>query len=220
MALKTDNTHMSWGRASKEEPTTFPSCWGTWWLRKNSVGLSALVWCGIGKCLILPACCQSFLLWTDSVISLLIETCRHLNTRFCSACNYSVYFLWVTHSLLVINFHIFLLALCGYKARRGLSASLEERVSALPQRLSDVRCGYIGIFYLRVHLCLCWTEMMNASSEREPALCGQVSKGRQGQKTERGRLVSSPGANCALNLLDLDSTLSLTCELPHLAQRI
>lgn len=153
MALKTDkNTHMSWGRASKEEPTIFPSCWGTWWLRKNSVGLSTLAWCGIGKCLILPACCQSFLLWTDSVISLLIETCRHLNTRFCSASNYSVYFLWVTCSLLVINFHIFLLASCGYKAHRGLSASLEERVSALPQRLSDVRCGYIGIFYLRVHL--------------------------------------------------------------------
>lgn len=165
MALETDNMHMSWGRAPKEEPTIFPSCWGTWWLRKNSVGLTALAWCGIGKCLILPACCQSFLLWTDSVISLLIETCRHLNTRFCSASNYSVYFLRVTHSLLVINFHIFLLASCGYKARRGLSASLEERVSALPQRLSDVRCGYIGIFYLRVHLCPCWTEMMNASSE-------------------------------------------------------
>jgi len=33
-----------------------------------------------------------------SVISLLIETCRHLNTRFCSASNYSVYFLRVTHS--------------------------------------------------------------------------------------------------------------------------
>lgn len=153
------------------------------------------------------------------MISLLIETCRHLNTRFCSASNYSVYFLWVTHSLLVINFHIFLLASCGYKACHALLASPEERVSALPQRLSDARCGYIGIFYLRVHLCPCWTEM-NASSESRPALCGQVSKGRQGQKRERGRHSGSRGANCALNLLDLASTRSLTCELPHLAQRI
>ncbi len=114
---QTMRTHVV--RTNVRRRAVFPSCWGTWWLRKNSVGLRGLVWCGIGKCPILPACCQSFLLWTDSVTSLLIETCRHLNTCFCSASNYSVYVQWV------INFHIFLLASCGYKARGALSASPE-----------------------------------------------------------------------------------------------
>lgn len=123
---------MSWVWTLKEELIVFPSCWGIWWLRKNSVTLIGLVWCGIGKCLVLPACRKSFLLRTDSVSSLLIETCRHLNTCFCSASNYSIYFLRVTrhhpgHQLPhLVRVVVFLLASYGYKARRSFLFSRGE----------------------------------------------------------------------------------------------